>query len=370
MTRDNPGPQAAGTCRVLHLPSSVGGHAWGLSRGERTLGLRSDVLSATRNWLDYPADIQLDLDADSGNVRKLAALSGAFLRYRSRYDIFHFNAGSSLLHSPHNGLNQSDLPWYPRGARLFVTYNGCDARQKFPTMARTKVSACHDPRCYHGMCEYGAYDELRRRAIAKMAEHAEHMWALNPDLLHFLPRDKSSFLPYAMSGWDRLAYAPPPLGKVLRLMHAPTNRAAKGTDAIISAVNRLRASHPGRFEFELIENVSNARALELYAGADIIIDQVLIGWYGGFAVEVMKMGKPVLTRIAKEDLEFVPQAMAADLAEAVINVDPETIEERLRRCLEDPELLRRTGEAGRAYVERWHEPKYVASLTKARYETA
>lgn len=355
-------------CRVLHLPTVVGGHAWGLSRGERTLGLHSDVLSATRNWLNYPADIQLDIGPECGNLRKLFAYSGAFLRYRKQYDIFHFNAGSSLLHSPHRALNQADLTWYPSSARLFVTYNGCDARQKFPTIERTRVSACHDSRCYHGMCEYGAYDELRRKAIAKMAEHTEHMWALNPDLLHFLPRDKASFLPYAMSSWNRLPHAPPRLGKVLKIIHAPTNRAAKGTDAIVTAIERLRTTHPGRFEFEMIENLPNEQALARYADADVVVDQILIGWYGGLAVEVMKMGKPVIARVAVEDLAFVPPQMAADLKYAIINADPHTIGEQLRRALDEPEWLRATGKAGRAYVERWHDPQYVAHITKARYE--
>jgi len=368
MTSDNPVPTCAPT--VLHLPSSVGGHAWGLSRGERALGLKSDVLTASRNWLNYPSDIQLSVDQASGNLRKLGEYSRAFLRYRKHYDIFHFNAGSSLIHSPHRGLNQTDLPWYPDHAKLFVTYNGCDARQKSPTVARTRISACHDPRCYHGMCAYGAYDGLRRRAIEKMARHVQHMWALNPDLLYFLPPEKSSFLPYAMSSWNRLPHVPPHLGRVLKIIHAPTNRAAKGTDIVISVIDQLLRKYPGRIDFEMIENLPNEKALERYATADIIIDQILIGWYGGFAVEVMRMGKPVIARIAAEDLHFVPQAMAADLDRALINADPQTLEDCLLRALEDPEWLRLTGEAGREYVNRWHDPQYVASLTKARYDEA
>ncbi len=45
--------------------------------------------------------------------------------------------------------------------------------------------------------------------------------------------------------------------------------------------------------FEIIENKPNKEAIEIYKKADIVIDQVLVGWYGAFAVEVMKMGKPV-----------------------------------------------------------------------------
>lgn len=356
--------------KVLHLPSTVGGHAWGLSRGERALGLDSDVLISSRNWLNYPGDIHLNLDTADSNVRKFLLLGKSFFRYRNSYDVYHFNAGSSLIHSPHHGLNQVDLAWYPDTARLFVTYNGCDARQKFPTVQRTKVSACHIPNCYHGMCNYGAYDGLRRKAIGKMALYARHMWALNPDLMHFLPREKASFLPYAISSWNTLPLTLPSSGRVLKLIHAPTNRAAKGTDVIVEVIDKLRVSHPGRFEFTLVENISNDKALALYASADIVIDQILIGWYGGFAVEAMKMGKPVIARIASEDLEFVPRQMAKDVLDTVINADPLSLLAVLTHCLEDDVFLKERAAASVEYVLKWHDPKYVATLTKERYEAA
>lgn len=356
--------------KVLHLPSTVGGHAWGLSRGERALGLESEVLISSRNWLNYPADISLGLENTDSNLRKLFVLGKSFLRRRRSYEIFHFNAGSSLLHSPQHALNQIDLAWYPGTARIFVTYNGCDARLKFPTVQRTPISACHDPRCYHGMCNYGAYDDLRRRAIGKMAQHARHMWALNPDLMHFLPREKASFLPYAISTWNELSPRQPRFGKVLQIIHAPTNRAAKGTDAIVAVIDKLRASHRGRFEFTLIENTSNDKALALYASADIVIDQILIGWYGGFAVEAMKMGKPVIARIASEDLRFIPPQMAREVLDSVIDADPNSLHSVLTHCIEDDAYLKQRAAAAVDYVLKWHDPKYVAALTKEKYEVA
>ena len=38
--------------RVLHLPTSVGGNAWGLSQAEKTLGIYSQVLVEENNWLN------------------------------------------------------------------------------------------------------------------------------------------------------------------------------------------------------------------------------------------------------------------------------------------------------------------------------
>jgi hypothetical protein len=102
----------------------------------------------------------------------------------------------------------------------------------------------------------------------------------------------------------------------------------------------------------------------------LIIDQVLIGWYGAFAVETMLMGKPVMARIAEEDLQFIPKEMAQDLRQAIINVDPFSLDTMLERCLDDRIFLKQRAEAGEAYARKWHDPEYVASLTLEKYERA
>jgi glycosyltransferase involved in cell wall biosynthesis len=355
--------------RVLHLPTSVGGNAWNLAQGEKALGLNSEVLVAVQNWLDYSADIVLDSQGTASRYRRAWRSAREFLRIRSAYDVFHFNFGSSLFHTPRFHLNLLDLPFYPKNAKLFVTYNGCDARQKFPTISRTGLSACHEPKCYHGMCEFGRYDEFRRRAIAKMARYARHMWALNPDLLYFLPPEKSSFLPYAVALEEPTPTRPRFEGR-LRFLHAPTNREFKGSRYVLDAFERARRSRGDDVELILVENLRHREALSRYRDADVVIDQVLLGWYGGFAVEAMKMGKPVIARIAEEDLHFIPEAMARDVRETVINAGPNSLYDAILRCVDDRQFLRERAAASLEYANRWHDPKFVAALTKEKYEAA
>jgi hypothetical protein len=356
--------------KVLHLPTAVGGHPWGLSRGERALGLRSEVLVSVPDPIQYPADIRIDLPARASKAGKFSRLAGQFLTLRKHYEIFHFNYGSSLIHFPQFHLNQFELPFYPRKAGLFVTYNGCDARQKYPTMRRAPIAACHNPDCYGGQCNSGLLDRYRKEGIAKMSRYVAHMWAVNPDLLHFLPRDKSSFLPYAIAA-DGLPRQPPRLdARTIKVVHAPTDRANKGTEYVIAAVNKVNGEHPGAIDFTLVEGRGHEEAVKLYRGADLVIDQLLVGWYGGLAVECMKMGKPVISRIAEKDLAFIPREMARELQEAIINADFNTLYHALRRCLEDRVFLGQRAQAGEAYAHRWHDPRHVAAQTKQRYEEA
>jgi glycosyltransferase involved in cell wall biosynthesis len=156
--------------------------------------------------------------------------------------------------------------------------------------------------------------------------------------------------------------------KKLRVVHAPTNRAAKGSDRIIAMMEKVKEKYGGEVEFQLVEQLPHKEAIRIFRHADLLIDQILIGWYGGVAIEAMGMGKPVICRIADEDLHFLPSKMAEDIKEAFIVANPESLDEVVIKCIEDRKFLKRKSEAGLEYARTWHDPKYVASITKEAYE--
>jgi hypothetical protein len=67
------------------------------------------------------------------------------------------------------------------------------------------------------------------------------------------------------------------------IVHAPTHRAVKGTDVLLDAVAQLRAEGL-RFELVLVEGVTRTEARRIYEEADLCVDQLFAGWYGGLAV--------------------------------------------------------------------------------------
>lgn len=154
----------------------------------------------------------------------------------------------------------------------------------------------------------------------------------------------------------------------MRIAHAPSHRGVKGTHLVLEALDRLKAK--GReFELVLVENLPNHEAKRRYETADVLIDQLFAGWYGGLAVEAMALGKPVIVYIRQEDLQYIDPAMAADLP--FIEASPDTIEVVLERVLAMPrtELLA-LARKSRAFVEKWHDPQVVAARIKADYEQA
>jgi glycosyltransferase involved in cell wall biosynthesis len=148
----------------------------------------------------------------------------------------------------------------------------------------------------------------------------------------------------------------------LRLGHAPTNRAVKGTSYLLAAVERLKREG-FIFDFTLIEGVSNREAVFAYKSLDVLIDQLFAGWYGGVAVEAMALGKPVVCYIRESDMQFVPGAMVSELP--VIRAEPSTIYEVLKAILLMPRVeLLSIAKRSREYVERWHNPAVIAQRVR------
>ena len=185
---------------------------------------------------------------------------------------------------------------------------------------------------------------------------------MNPDLLYVLPNN-AEFLPYShisINEWvphyTQLEERP------LRIGHAPTHRGVKGSNLIIKAVENLKLKG-FLFEFVLIEGLSNSEAKEIYKTIDVLVDQLFAGWYGGLAVEVMALGKPVIVYIREEDLKFIPVRMREDLP--FLKTTPDDIELSIEYVLTLPrEELLGLAKKSREYVQRWHNPKEIAKRIK------
>ncbi|MDA8109530.1 MAG: glycosyltransferase family 1 protein [Betaproteobacteria bacterium] len=374
------------TVRVLHAPLLMGGHPQELVRAERALGLHSRAVSLTPTRFGFAIDEVL-WRGDESLVAREAKRWRLVWRALRNYDVAHFNFGRSILpcastagHKPeyvHGGLTaalarayaravcQKDLWLLKRaGKAIFVTYQGDDARQgdycraHFPIHFANEVGADYYP--------VGS-DEAKRRRIAVFDRFADGIYALNPDLLHVLPR-RAQFLPYSNINPDDWRPVPPTGSSRKTVVHAPTHREVKGTRYVVEAMARLRAEGFAA-DLVLVEKQPHREARAAYGRADIVVDQLLAGWYGGLAVEALALGKPVVAYIRSEDLHFVPDRMREELP--VVRAEPGTIYEVLRTLLSRPAAeLSALGARGRSYVERWHHPRAIAQRLKSDYERA
>ncbi len=330
----------SGPVRILHAPADVGGHAAGLAQAERELGLRSDVAVFAASPYGYRSDIEFDLQG-RGPWRRLGTRAAFTARALRDYDIIHFNFGQSLITLRAAGRVFNELPLLKRaGITILVTFQGCDVRPQ---------GHCF---CTQEHCR--AENRYRAPNATRFLRYADRCFHLNPDLRQWLPG--SRFLPYASV--DLATVRPPaelPPSDVVRIAHAPSNREVKGTAHLIAAVEQLRADGVA-VALDLIEGVSREAVLKRVAAADVAVDQLLIGWYGGFAVEAMALRKPVVCHI----LEQTPEDNPFGDELPIVRATPATLLERLRELILDRDLRVRLGVEGRQFCERRHDPRLVA----------
>lgn len=228
--------------RILHLPDVVAGNAAALARGERALGAEAETLSYRTSPYGYPADRMLR-HTQSGMARRWLEKLKVFAEVRSGYDVYHFNFGATLLHSPQRGMILPDLPYYDRRACCFMTFQGDDARVAYPTLLAASVEEeLRRGRLTPGQAAagYASPAELatRRRVVEKAARYCHRLFALNPDLLSILPQESASFLPYAVEPLAPVERVNPNdcVDRPLRLVHLSTSPVIKGTGLIERAV--------------------------------------------------------------------------------------------------------------------------------------
>ena len=350
--------------RVLHLPTSVGGNSYGLSRAERKLGLESDVLTIDSSYLGYPSDVSFHLTGD--RYKNMFKIFSFIYKINKKYNVFHFNFGSSLYTDSNKFLNFIDLNLYNKGSKLIVTYNGCDCRQKDKIIKKYDICACSDDECYNGACNSKKINIKKKRRIKKMVKFCDTVFYLNPDLKQFLP-ESSVFLPYSIATWDMISNSDRVYNYPLKIVHAPSQRGAKGTKHILSIIEEIKRNFPDKIKFILVEGMKNSEAIKIYEQADILIDQIFVGWYGALSVEAMKAGCAVMVYIREEDLQYVPSNMHEDIKRTFINCNKNNLYEKIAEIIEYPDNLIKYSKYSFEYVNTWHNPEYVASITKKYY---
>lgn len=356
--------------RILHLPDVVGGHPSALSFGERHLGAASQTLSYGRSPYGYSADWTLSR-IDSGRVARWAERFATFVRIRNRFDVFHFNFGKSLLSPASDFLCLPDLPFYGRRAAKVMTFQGSDARTGYEHTLQESLEAERELGRVKSLERWSAEnlaiertENLRR--IERVARYCDWILALNPDLLAATPPEKSSFFPYAIDPAfvTDVPQVDTPPGGALHVVHLSTNRVVKGTGLIERELQRC--SDLGvDLTYEIVEGRPRPEALAALARADIVIDQMVLGWYGAAAVEACLLGKPVITWISDNQAARAPGDLVAHLP--FLNSHHSDLARVLAELSKDRERIAEAARAARQFAVEWHDPVKVARQALARY---
>jgi hypothetical protein len=248
--------------------------------------------------------------------------------------------------------------------KITVTFYGSDIRQVGYAKNKYKWHFSHERFSRHDAAD----DYLRRRRVSQFDKYADTIFTVTPDIFHSLPK-RAVFLPYCYR-----EYTLPPLKRVpmnnskpIVIGHAPSDANLKGTVYIKAAIDELiKQGHNVRLE--LIENVKNSQLIPRLAKVDILVDQLMLGYYGIISIEAMYLSKPVINFIFPEFIKLIPKKMQKDLA--IISANKRNIKSKIEFLLKNRNKIKELGMKNKQYVSKWHSPEYAVAYFHANIKKA
>lgn len=302
----------------------------------RQKGIRAETMIFGRSPFGNRFDYEINADKKSAMARALVKTK-LLLWICQKYDIVHYHFTDTLIE------NYVDLIYFKlAGVKTVWHFRGCDVR----LFGLMKISPVHN--CAK-ICRHRCPDVPKKRRIKAAQKWCSKIYVSTPDLLEsvkdaeWVPNMTDSFEITPEINKD---------GTAIRICHAPTDRVIKGTEYVIKAVEELKKSYG--VELVLVEKTSLPEAVKIYNTCDIGVDQLNVGWYGHYAVQLMQLGKPVLSYIRDDLLPF------ASLC-PVVNVNADNLARKLEELLLDPKLRRQLGDEGIAYVNKIHNPETIGN---------
>ena len=245
-----------------------------------------------------------------------------------------------------------------RGVDIAYMAHGTDARLPSAHAERSEWSYYRDPTVYLPRAE-----TLARRNIDLLTRSGRPLFVSTPDLLLDLPT--ATWCPVVV---DPVRWSPARTerrsGAPLRVVHAPSNPVLKGTPLIMPTLERLQQD--GVIDFRLIQGIPSSDMPELFAGADVLLDQFRLGSYGVAACEAMAAGCIVVGQISEQVRDAVSERTGLSLP--ILEADPRSLERVLRELSALPDLtpLRR---ASAEFVRDVHDGRRSADALLTRWIT-
>lgn len=340
--------------KILHGFTSGAGQPPQIARAQRDLGFHSVSMHIGANKMGFEFDRVIDKAnyIDRGEI---------FSELINEFNVFHFYAFP--LFGWKNKLN------FPFGIDLLLlkllklpvimNFRGSEVRQKdlFDNYARYSFAEGED----HGLFKSFPSEE-QRKYIELCKNLCTKIIVPDAELASYVPGAKIIPRAIDINKWKN--YGQINSTKPL-IVHAPTRRHVKGTSYILKAVDRLKEKGL-KFDFRLVEGLSNEDAAAVYARSDIIIDQLKIGWHGVLSTEAMALGKVAMCYI-REDLV---DSLKFDGQLPLINVNEDTLEVELESIILNSHRRIEIGNRARTYVERTHALDVVAKQLINLYSEA
>lgn len=290
----------------------------------------------------------------------------AFGRYRPDWDVRSVTASRNYLDYDEDvfwSTNQDDIARMYEHAEVIHVRNTFDAHRRFEKKRRPKK---HKPVVIH---HHGSMFRTDHRYLLRNARELRALSLVSTiDLLKYAPGELEWLpIPHDLSSLAGLRAAAQRDPNKIVIHHSPTDRKIKDTSLFEKVGDALMKKYP-EVECRVVERMTLADNLRLKAEADIVYDQLKLGW-GNNALEAWAMGIPVVGGIQDPEAKSIMHSIVGPelpLTEATSDTLFDVLEQLvLSRARRDSE-----GARGREYVERWHDEKFIVTRLVDIYSRA
>ncbi|MFA6127016.1 MAG: glycosyltransferase [Bacteroidales bacterium] len=130
----------------------------------------------------------------------------------------------------------------------------------------------------------------------------------------------------------------------------------KGSFFVQKAVEKLK-DEGYNIEFLFIKDVSSNQMRFLQVQADIVVEQLIRGWWGSTGVETMALGKPVVCYLRPEWKEFFFKTFPEYDELPIVEANKVNIYDVLKNLVEDEQFRINAGRKSREFAERHFNPE-------------
>lgn len=341
---------AVGTTVLGIGPANMAGQAWAWTRAVRRelpdVGV--EVFAVPHPSLAFPADVSLPADAFARDARWQVELE---MHLQAELTHVLIEAGRPVAGTLNGSTFVADAArMRDAGMTVGLVFHGSEIR---------------DPRLHAQRYEWSPFRDPKHPLTARLQRQVDALAPLvaafdgptyvsTPDLLDDLP--DATWLPVVVD-LDVWTPGDEPLRRDRPVVvHAPSNRALKGTELIEPVLARLEDD--GLITYRRIEGVAAAEVPALIRSADVVLDHFGIGNYGVLTCEAMATGRVSISHIHERVRARVPVGIPT------LEATPDTLAEVLRRVLDEREWARSVAARGPAFVRDWHDgSRSVSALT-------
>ena len=206
---------------------------------------------------------------------------------------------------------------------------------------------------YHG-------SEIRNKKPSKFTnDFVKHIYVSTPDLLKSVP--DAEWLPNP-TNLEKIVYSDLDINEKLVILHAPSNRKIKNTQAVIDSIEVLKEEGI-EVELNLAENIEHEKLMRMISQSHVVIDWVNpdFGIYGVLSIESMATGRPVICTLT--------DSLYKEYDLPIINCHPNDLSNTIRNIYSERENLIEKGKLGYDFVHKYHDSSEIAKKVINRYES-